>query len=122
MENARKFISDSRQNFDVLPESSKASIKNIVFAAAYICDKDIHEFATLMKHYYWRSPHVKNALTAEDIDPELRRECMIIKNQSIPDAELIDFYIEYMRRNHLEPICGNFGKQPRQTFNAPPPQ
>jgi hypothetical protein len=114
LENAKKFISDSRQKFDVLPESSKSSVKNIVFASHYIPDKDIHDFAVLLKRYYRDSEEVQNAHKSEDVDPELRKECMILKNQAIPDAQLIDYYIQFMRRHNSEPICGNFGKQSQQ--------
>ena len=114
LENAKKFISDSRQKFDVLPESSKNSVKNIVFASCYIPDKDIHDLAVLLKRYYRDSEEVQNAHKSEDVDPELRKECLILKNQAVPDAQLIDYYIEFMRRHNLEPICGNFGKQAQQ--------
>ena len=75
LENAKRFISQSRQKFDVLPESSKSSVKNIVFAAAHLPDKDIHDFASVLRRYYRESEEVQNAHKAEDIDPELRREC-----------------------------------------------
>jgi len=60
---------------------------------------------------------VQNAANWEGIDAELRRDCMVALNQSIPDNELIDYYIDYMMRNGLQPIAGSFGRNAAPSNN-----
>jgi len=40
----------------------------VIYASMYINDKNIHEFVSLMKKYYYRSAEVIKAHDAEDID------------------------------------------------------
>jgi len=110
LNNAKKFISESNQVFDRLPETSKMAIKNIVYLSTYVGDKEIVEFAQLLKRYYINSEEVQQAAHWEGVDAELRRDCMVVKNQSIPSNELIDYYIDFMNRNNLMPIAGQFGR------------
>lgn len=116
LSNAKKFVSESNQVFERLPESTAMAVKNIIFASKYIGDKDICEFAHLLLRFYWKSEEVQNAANWEGVDTELKRDCMVVLNQSIPDKELIDYYIDFMSRNNRTPICGNFGRNA-----APPP-
>ena len=50
LKNAAKFVSESRQVFDRLPETSKMAIKNVIYLSTYVGDKDINEFANLLKN------------------------------------------------------------------------
>merc|ERR1712170_313679 len=34
----------------------------------------------------------------------------VVKNQSIPSNELIHYYIDFMQRNNLMPVAGQFGR------------
>jgi len=110
LNNAKKFIAESNQHFDRLPETSKMAIKNIVYLSKYVGDKEINEFAHLLLRYYIHDEEVQNAAQWEGVDAELRRDCMVSLNQSIPDNELIDYYIDFMMRFNLQPIAGQFGR------------
>ena len=118
LENSSKFIADSRQQFDKISPAAQQAIIHVIYASEHLGDNDITEYANLLKKYYWNFEMVQKAGEAENIDPNMRTECQCVKNQKIYDKELIDYYIEYMKRMNLEPICGNFGKQqPQQQMN-----
>jgi len=82
----------------------------MIFASNYINDKDVNEFVVLMKQYYWGCEQIKNVNNSTELDQKLVSECRILINRAMPDNELIDYYIHFMQRNNLNPVCGNFGK------------
>jgi len=119
--NAKKFIADSKGVFEKLPDTSKTSVKNIIFAAKHLPDKELTEFAIFLQKYFQTDESVQMAQiqNSPELDADLKKECLVVKNQTIPDSELIDYYIEYMKRNGLTPVCGNFGRTPVQNIGNP---
>lgn len=99
LETAAIQISESRGQFEILPESSQTSSLNLAFSSDYLDIKEIRDFGARIKHYFQNSPAFYHQLASMIlVDPELKKHCEAVKLQKCPMKDLAEYYISYMDR------------------------
>jgi hypothetical protein len=99
LENASRQISESRGQFEYLPEASQTAVLNTAFAADHIDVKELRDFGQKIKDYFKLSPSFNMAYQSHNmIDPELKKHCEIVKYQKASAKDIAEYYIAYMDR------------------------
>lgn len=99
LETAARQISESKGQFEILPESSQTSSLNLAFSSDYLDIKEIRDFGARIKHYFQNSPAFYHQLASMIlVDPELKKHCEAVKLQKCPMKDLAEYYISYMDR------------------------
>lgn len=99
LENAARQISECRGQYEFLPEASQTAVINIAFAGDHIDIKELRDFGLKIKDYFKLSPTFNMAYQAQqNIDPELKKHCEVIKYQKASAKDIAEYYVTYMDR------------------------